>query len=48
MTRFYRLILGKKLLTAEALRETQLEMQKTTEWKSPYYWASFNLQGEWR
>ncbi|MGL5835803.1 MAG: tetratricopeptide repeat protein [Waterburya sp.] len=48
MTRFYRLMLGKKLPPAEALRAAQLEMQKTTKWKSPYYWAAFTLQGEWR
>jgi CHAT domain-containing protein len=48
MTRFYRLMLEKKLPAAEALREAQLEMQRETEWKSPYYWAAFVLQGEWR
>ncbi|MDJ0690145.1 MAG: CHAT domain-containing protein [Xenococcaceae cyanobacterium MO_188.B32] len=48
MTRFYRLMLEKKLSPAEALREAQLEMQLQTEWKSPYYWAAFTLQGEWR
>ncbi len=48
MTRFYRLMLEKKLSAIEALREAQLEMQQETEWKSPYYWAAFVLQGEWR
>ena len=48
MTRFYRLMLEKKAPPAEALREAQIEMQKETEWKSPYYWAAFVLQGEWR
>ena len=48
MTRFYRLMLEKKLSATEALREAQLEMQQETEWKSPYYWAAFTLQGEWR
>ena len=48
MTRFYRLMLEKKLSPVEALREAQLEMQQETEWKSPYYWAAFVLQGEWR
>ncbi|NEP35735.1 tetratricopeptide repeat protein [Moorena sp. SIO3B2] len=47
MTRFYRLMLKKKLSPAEALRKAQLEMQQETEWKSPYYWAAFVLQGEW-
>ena len=48
MTRFYRLMLEKKLLPVEALREAQLEMKQETEWKAPYYWAAFVLQGEWR
>ncbi|MGK7916387.1 MAG: CHAT domain-containing protein, partial [Prochloraceae cyanobacterium] len=51
MTRFYRLMLEKNLAPAEALREAQLEMQQQEEhpeWKSPYYWAGFVLQGEWK
>ncbi len=40
--------LEKKLSPAEALRKVQLEMQQETEWKSPYYWSAFTLQGEWR
>ncbi len=41
-------MLKKKLPAAEALRTAQLEMQEETQWKSPYYWAAFVLQGEWR
>ncbi len=48
MTRFYQLILEKKLTPAQALREAQLQMQNETEWKSPYYWSAFVLEGEWR
>ncbi len=48
MTRFYRLMLKKKLSPAEALRKAQLEMQQETKWTSPYYWAAFVLQGEWQ
>ena len=48
MTRFYKLILEKKLPPAQALREAQLQMQTETEWTSPYYWSAFILQGEWR
>ncbi|MEQ9371034.1 MAG: CHAT domain-containing protein [Coleofasciculus chthonoplastes F3-SA18-01] len=47
MTRFYRLLLDDGLKPAQALRETQLQMQRETQWKSPYYWAAFTLQGEW-
>ncbi len=48
MTRFYRLMLREKLAPSQALRQAQLEMQTQTQWKSPYYWAAFTLQGEWR
>jgi len=47
MTRFYQLMLNDGLKPAQALRETQLQMQRETQWKSPYYWAAFTLQGEW-
>ncbi|MEQ9550913.1 MAG: tetratricopeptide repeat protein [Coleofasciculus sp. G3-WIS-01] len=47
MTRFYQLMLNDGLKPAQALRETQLQMQGETQWKSPYYWAAFTLQGEW-
>ncbi|MEB3827630.1 hypothetical protein LKK83_09015 [Phormidium sp. CCY1219] len=30
------------------MREAQLEMWQREEWKSPYFWAAFTLQGEWR
>ncbi len=48
MSRFYELMLKEKLSPTEALRRAQLEMLSETEWKSPYYWAAFTLQGEWR
>ena len=31
-----------------ALRAAQLKMLKDPRWQSPYFWASFELQGEWR
>jgi len=48
MTRFYTAMLKKGLKPAAALRAAQLELWKQEEWKSPYYWAAFGLQGEWR
>lgn len=33
---------------AAALREAQVAMWKQIQWRSPYYWASFVMQGEWR
>ncbi len=48
MTRFYTGMLKKGLKPAAALREAQIEVWKQDKWKSPYYWAAFGLQGEWR
>ena len=48
MKHFYQGILQKGLRPAEALRAAQVEMWKTKRWKSPYFWAAFVLQGEWR
>lgn len=46
MTKFYRGMFKKGLQPAAALRAAQIEMLQT-EWKSPYYWSAFGLQGEW-
>jgi len=48
MSSFYQGMLKKGLTPAAALRAAQLEMLKQEKWRSPYYWAAFNLQGEWR
>ena len=49
MTHFYKGLLGtKKLTAAAALREAQIEMWRGKDWQSPYYWAAFSLQGEWK
>lgn len=47
MTRFYQGILKKGLQPAAALRAAQIQMLQT-QWKSPYYWSAFGLQGEWK
>jgi CHAT domain-containing protein len=48
MTRFYKKMLQENLQPVAALRAAQLEMLQDPQWKSPYYWAAFTLQGEWR
>jgi CHAT domain-containing protein len=48
MTRFYKAMLEKGLPPAAALRTAQLELQKQPKWNSPYYWAAFAFQGEWK
>ncbi|NET86896.1 MAG: CHAT domain-containing protein [Kamptonema sp. SIO1D9] len=48
MTRFYHLLFAEGKSPTEALQITQQQMQQETEWKAPYYWAAFTLQGEWK
>ncbi len=48
MKRYYQQMLAKGLNPVAALRAAQLELWKTEQWKAPYYWASFVVQGEWR
>jgi CHAT domain-containing protein len=49
MGRFYRGMLGdNRLSPASALRAAQIELWKQKGWQSPYYWAAFVLQGEWK
>ncbi len=48
MARFYRGMLRENKTPAAALRAAQTEMARQKQWQSPYYWAAFVLQGEWR
>lgn len=48
MGRFYQAMLKEGKSPAAALRAAQLEMLKQRRWQSPYYWAAFILQGEWK
>jgi len=48
MQKFYPKILQQKLAPAAALRAAQMEMMQQEKWISPYYWAAFTLQGEWK
>jgi CHAT domain-containing protein len=45
---FYRGLLKEGLPAAAALRVAQVEMSKQKRWASPYFWAGFVLQGEWK
>ncbi|MGH9854334.1 MAG: CHAT domain-containing protein, partial [Blastocatellia bacterium] len=48
MARFYRKMLKDGLRPAAALRMAQVELSKQPQWRAPYFWAGFVLQGEWR
>jgi CHAT domain-containing protein len=48
MERFYAGMLSEQLSPAAALRRAQLSLSRQDQWRAPYYWAGFVLQGEWR
>ena len=45
---FYRELLVSGRSPSAALRLAQLSMRDDPRFASPYYWAGFVLQGEWR
>jgi CHAT domain-containing protein len=48
MKKFYAGLLQRHLSAAAALRSAQLEMSRDPRWTSPYFWAGFVLQGDWK
>jgi CHAT domain-containing protein/tetratricopeptide (TPR) repeat protein len=48
MARFYRGMLKDGMRPAAALQAAQISMIKEQKFASPFYWAAFTLQGEWR
>jgi CHAT domain-containing protein len=48
MTAFYDEMEAKHQVPAVALRNAQQKLLRSTRWKSPYYWAAFELQGDWK
>ena len=48
MKRFYRGMLVEGRTAASALRAAQEQVAAMPRWASPYYWAPFVLQGDWR
>jgi CHAT domain-containing protein len=48
MAEFYRAMERDHLAPAAALRQAQIFMWKQKRWNDPYYWAAFQIQGEWK
>ena len=48
MQEFYKQMLQENKTPSEALRTAQRNLWSTSKWRSPYYWAAFTLQGEWK
>ena len=47
MQHLYAEMLRSNKTPAAALRAAQIEMLRSKQWQSPYYWAPFVMQGEW-
>src|SRR5262249_14287710 len=48
MEQFYRRMLNDRMSPAAALREAQVAIWRQPQWRAPYYWAAFVMQGEWK
>jgi CHAT domain-containing protein len=48
MQEFYKQMLQENKNPSQALRSAQRKLWSNPEWRNPYYWAAFTVQGEWR
>jgi len=48
MKRFYSNMLQRNMPPAAALQAAQNSIRQEPQWRSPYFWAAFTLQGEYR
>lgn len=48
MAEFYRAMEKDGMPASAALRAAQIKMWKQKRWNEPYYWAAFQIQGEWK
>ena len=47
MKEFYKNLLQSGMTPAASLRESQITQMQNKTRQAPYYWAGFQLQGEW-
>jgi hypothetical protein len=48
MKRFYTNMLQGNMTPAAALQASQNSIRQEPQWNSPYYWAAFTIQGDYR
>ena len=48
MGQFYKSMEKDGMQPAAALRAAQVYMSAQPQWRSPYYWAAFQMEGDWR
>nr|MDJ0689574.1 CHAT domain-containing protein [Xenococcaceae cyanobacterium MO_188.B32] len=47
MSKFYQELTKKDITKAEAIRQAQLSLLHTKEYRHPFYWAAYLLLGNW-
>lgn len=48
MTLFYRQLIDARQSPQAALRLAKAQMRADPRWRSPFYWAGYVVQGDWR
>ncbi len=48
MKNFYGAMKDKNLTPSESLRQAQIKLREKPQYKSPFYWAAFTVQGDFR
>lgn len=48
MEDFYQILSNEQITPSQALRKAQINMLKDSRFNSPYYWAAFTIQGDFR
>jgi hypothetical protein len=48
MKNFYGAMANENLTPSESLRRAQIKLREKPEYKSPFYWAAFTAQGDFR
>ncbi len=48
MVNFYRELTSGTITTAEALRKAQIKLRGNPQFQSPFYWAAFTVEGDFR
>ena len=48
MKNFYDAMANEKLTPSKALQKAQINLQQSERYKSPFYWAAFTVQGDYR
>jgi CHAT domain-containing protein/uncharacterized protein HemY len=48
MKNFYGAMKDKNLTPSEALRQAQIKLRENPQYRSPFYWAAFTMQGDFR